>query len=75
MDRIVDTKQNDVWEGLPSPSREIISVGASLILMPIEFSRDNHGRARNSSTELGTVTTIGAAKSVARKWARNLLVL
>ena len=55
-------------------SGEIISVGASLILMPIEFSRDNHGRARNSSTELGTVTTIGAAKSVARKWARNLLV-
>ena len=31
-------------------------------------------RAWNSSTELHTVTTIGAAKSVARKWAQNLLV-
>ena len=32
-------------------------------------------RAWNSSTELHTVTTIGAAKSVARKWAQNLLEL
>ena len=31
-------------------------------------------RAWNSSTELHTVTTIGAAKSVARKWAQNLPV-
>ena len=31
-------------------------------------------RAWNSSTELHTVTTIGAAKSVARKWAQNLQV-
>ena len=30
-------------------------------------------RAWNSSTELQTVTTIGAAKSVARKWAQNLV--
>ena len=29
-------------------------------------------KAWNSSTELQTVTTIGAAKSVARKWACNL---
>ena len=32
-------------------------------------------RAWNSSTELQTVTTIEVAKSVARKWARNLCVL
>ena len=32
------------------------------------------GRAWNSSTELKTVTTIGAAKSVAWKWACNLIV-
>ena len=32
-------------------------------------------RAWNSSTELRTVTTIGATKPVARKWARNLCVL
>ena len=31
-------------------------------------------RAWNSLTELHTVTTIGAAKSVARKWAQNLPV-
>jgi hypothetical protein len=31
-------------------------------------------RAWNSSTELHTVTTIGAAKSVARKWAQKLPV-
>ena len=31
-------------------------------------------RAWNSSPELQTVTTIGAAKSVARKWAQNLLL-
>ena len=31
-------------------------------------------RAWNSSTELQNVTTIGAAKSVARKWAQDLLV-
>ena len=30
-------------------------------------------RAWNSSTELHNVTTIGAAKSVARKWAKNLV--
>ena len=30
-------------------------------------------RAWNSSTELQNVTTIGAAKSVARKWAQNLV--
>ena len=30
-------------------------------------------RAWNSSTELQNVTTIGAAKSVARKWAKNLV--
>ena len=30
-------------------------------------------RAWNSSTELRTVTTVGAAKTVARKWASNLL--
>ena len=32
-------------------------------------------RAWNSSTELQTMTTIGAAKSVAWKWAHNLGVL
>ena len=31
-------------------------------------------RAWNSSTELHTVTTVGAAKVIARKWAQNLLV-
>ena len=31
-------------------------------------------RAWNSSTELHTVTTLGAAKLIARKWAQNLLV-
>ena len=31
-------------------------------------------RAWNSSTELHTVTTLGAAKLVARKWAQNLPV-
>ena len=31
-------------------------------------------KAWNSATELQTVTTIGAAKSVAQKWVRNLLV-
>ena len=31
-------------------------------------------RAWNSSTELHNVTTIGAAKSAARKWAQDLLV-
>ena len=30
-------------------------------------------RAWNSSTKLRTVTTVGAAKTVAREWARNLL--
>ena len=30
-------------------------------------------RAWNSSSELQTVNTIGAARSVARKWAQNLL--
>ena len=30
-------------------------------------------RAWNSSIELQTVTTIGAARTVAQKWARNLL--
>jgi hypothetical protein len=31
-------------------------------------------RAWNSSSELQTATTIGAARSVARKWAQNLLL-
>ena len=31
-------------------------------------------RAWNSSTELHTVITIGAAKSVTRKWVQNLPV-
>ena len=31
-------------------------------------------RAWNSSTELHTVTTVGAAKVIARKWAQNLPV-
>ena len=31
-------------------------------------------RAWNSSAELHTVTTVGAAKVIARKWAQNLLV-
>ena len=30
--------------------------------------------AWNSSSELQSVTTIGAARSVARKWAQNLLL-
>ena len=31
-------------------------------------------RAWNSSSELQTATTIGAARTVAQKWARNLLL-
>jgi len=31
-------------------------------------------RTWNSSSELQAVTTIGAARSVARKWAQNLLL-
>jgi hypothetical protein len=57
------------------PTRSINSLKATQPVPGYQTLAANlMARAWNSSTELQTVTTIGAAKTVARKWASNLLV-
>ena len=47
----------------------VIMIG---LVIALTLATNLMAKAWNSSTELQTVTTIEAAKSVARKWARNL---
>ena len=63
------------------PSRSIIrptrSMNCGKATQPVPGNKtlaaNLMARAWNSSIELQTVTTIGAARTVAQKWARNLL--
>ena len=63
------------------PSRSIIrptrSMNCGKATQPVPGNKtlaaNLMARAWNSSTELQTVTTLGAARTVAQKWARNLL--
>ena len=63
------------------PSRSIIrptlSINCGKATQPVPGNKtlaaNLMARAWNSSIELQTVTTIGAARTVAQKWARNLL--
>jgi hypothetical protein len=60
---------------LPNRTRSINSLKATQPVPGNQTLAANlMARAWNSSTELQTVTTIGAAKTVARKWASNVLV-
>ena len=56
------------------PTRSIKSLKATQPVRGNILAANLMARAWNSAANLQAVTTIGAAKSVTRKWAHNLLV-